>query len=410
MNTFRTHAIGAAVISTLCLLTGCTFGNSHNAPAPIVKPIANPEQNQPGDNTANTPVDSNQTGSAAVDQSKPLDTEKNYAGTTVELISQTEGWIGGKGFILHSKDAGQQWRIQYEGPYEFTSIAFIDPSHGWALGRDMNPTASNTDHRILLKTADGGNSWDLISELKGIDEIQFQSAQRGMAGTLMTIDGGKTWAPVNVPSHLKGYPYFADSTHGWAVTATETEFQINKTDDGGISWNPVFNRPLNSPITGAVIRAAQPNDVWAMAVGSSGMTQTSYSLFHSADNGKNWTPVLVHSTAGGGPAPGFSMNDSGMKGPGSKPGILDVVNNQTVYLSGNCPACGNEGTVTIGKTLDSGKSWVNMSQQIPGQSGSISFIDPDHGWLIVTQMGRISVLYVTQDGGKTWKSKFTFGS
>lgn len=74
-------------------------------------------------------------------------------------------------------------------------------------------------------------------------------------------------------------------------------------------------------LTGSVIRSAGANDAWIELIGESGMTQTSYSLFHTKDGGKTWQTVLANSTAGGGPAPGIAAGDTaGPKNTGSKPG------------------------------------------------------------------------------------------
>ncbi|MFP3381869.1 hypothetical protein SB767_36740, partial [Bacillus sp. SIMBA_069] len=56
-----------------------------------------------------------------------------------------------------------------------------------------------------------------------------------------------------------------------------------------------------SPVNGVLIRSAGPQDAWIECIGDTGMTQTSYSLFHTADGGKSWQTVIAKSTAGAGP-------------------------------------------------------------------------------------------------------------
>jgi photosystem II stability/assembly factor-like uncharacterized protein len=50
-----------------------------------------------------------------------------------------------------------------------------------------------------------------------------------------------------------------------------------------------MTRTTVAPLNGALIRSAGTDDAWIECIGDSGMTQTSYSLFHTTDGGKHWT-------------------------------------------------------------------------------------------------------------------------
>ncbi|WJH35988.1 hypothetical protein N6H14_08860 [Paenibacillus sp. CC-CFT747] len=157
-----------------------------------------------------------------------------------------------------------------------------------------------------------------------------------------------------------------------------------------------------------MIRSAGEDDAWVELIGQSGMTQTSYSLFHTTDGGKTWKTVLANSTAGGGPAPGFPLNyNDGPKNNGSKPGMLYVVNRTTGFMGGYCPACDNPNSV--GKTTDGGATWVNGKDSVPGGSGALlAMADASKGWLITNDASQPSAFYTTTDGGSHWTKVSSF--
>jgi photosystem II stability/assembly factor-like uncharacterized protein len=138
------------------------------------------------------------------------------------------------------------------------------------------------------------------------------------------------------------------------------------------------------------------------------MSQTSYSLFHTADGGKSWQTVIANSTAGGGPAPGFPIDhSSGPENTGSKPGALYVVDPNTAYMGGQCPACDKPNT--IGWTTDGGKTWTNGETQLEGYGNQLLAIaDATHGWWIISDSAGPSVMYTTADGGNSWSKVHTF--
>jgi photosystem II stability/assembly factor-like uncharacterized protein len=185
---------------------------------------------------------------------------------------------------------------------------------------------------------------------------------------------------------------------------------VERTTNGGKTWDTVMSRKLESDLTGAVIRSGGKPDVWVELIGDSGMTQTSYSLFHSSDGGSKWTTVIANSTAGGGPAPGFPIGDtSGPRNEGTGPGALYVVDKTTAVMSGVCSAC--DAPNTLGWTNDGGATWQNSPEKLPGYGQQqLGFADAKHGWWVLNDYETPSMLYVTSDGGKTWKQTFEFGA
>ncbi|MNI60275.1 hypothetical protein D3C73_1154750 [compost metagenome] len=174
-----------------------------------------------------------------------------------------------------------------------------------------------------------------------------------------------------------------------------------KTTDGGASWKLALKSAFTDPEFGQIY--AKGDQVYALLYGGTGMSQTSYSLYASSNQGKSWTRVIAQETAGGGPAPG-SGTALVKKGPASgKPGNMQLVGNSTAYLVGYSPA-GEQ--VAVGRTATGGKQWSNLPA-IAGYEGMISFPASQAGWMAVRGENSSS-LYSTDDGGKTWNVKFTF--
>ncbi|MDX1677500.1 WD40/YVTN/BNR-like repeat-containing protein, partial [Arsukibacterium sp.] len=100
--------------------------------------------------------------------------------------------VGERGHILLSPD-GNEWQ-QAIVPVQsmLTAVHFTDELHGWAVGHDA----------VILKTRDGGSSWQLQQfipeEDKPLLDVYFRDNQRGIAvgayGLFYTTtDGGDTW-------------------------------------------------------------------------------------------------------------------------------------------------------------------------------------------------------------------------
>ncbi|MBL0386731.1 hypothetical protein JJB07_08705 [Tumebacillus sp. ITR2] len=399
---FSRLAVLATVLSVT--LIGCGQKTS-STPADSMNVDTSPAATSPTTNPAPANPTPSVPDQPATSVPKPADTaHHSYSVTALDFANSNWGWVGGKGFILNTTNGGHDWNVQYDGPYEIDAFSFLNANTGWALGHDGDGEVGG----VVLQTKDGGLHWNEISHPAHVRNLHFVSETTGFGSDMITQDGGKTWTPVKAPDSLMGNPAFSDANHGWAVTAEGNSFQIQHTADGGQTWTKLFSRPTQEPPVTASVQTTSPVDAWVMIVGSSGMTQTSFSIFHTSDGGANWQPVIAQSTAGGGTAPGYDTPNTGPKGPASKPGYLEVVNSQVAMLSGFCGACG-EGTISTGWTVNNGKTWTNSTQQIPGSGGQLSFVNANQGWLITSPYDKPSVLYNTQTSGQTWTQEFVFG-
>ncbi|MNI27085.1 Ycf48-like protein [compost metagenome] len=329
--------------------------------------------------------------------SEPIDIPMGKV-TAVRLADMKSGWAGGEGWIARTDSGGDKWQVQYKSTGTIQQLFALNGQDAWAALEDAS----------LLSTSDGGKQWTIAGKVPNKGFFHFVSKQEAFSGNARTTDGGKSWTTLLVPEHIVGDAYFHDKDNGWAITQVSDKLEVKRTQDGGHSWTSVLTKTTLEPVSGTLIRSAGRDDAWIELIGGSGMSQTSYSLFHTTDGGKQWQTVIANSTAGAGPAPGFPLGY--MDGPtnkGSKPGALYVVSPQVAFMGGQCPACDEPNT--IGWTIDGGKTWVNGKESFKGNGEQlIAMVDAKHGWWINTDHTEPSEMFTTSDGGNHWKKVHTF--
>ncbi|MES1213804.1 MAG: YCF48-related protein [Singulisphaera sp.] len=111
------------------------------------------------------------------------------------LSTRKDGWLAGDGgLLLKSDDGGRSWQPTQEPPgaehFDFRAVA-VQGSQVWIAG---NPGSR------VMHSADGGSTWEVqqTGQPLPINCLNFVDTQRGWAagalGTiLVTIDGGRTW-------------------------------------------------------------------------------------------------------------------------------------------------------------------------------------------------------------------------
>ncbi|TJY40842.1 hypothetical protein E5161_17035 [Cohnella pontilimi] len=407
MNRYPKRAVWLMFLSLLLATAGCAAGGntsdvSGHQDAAVMPTAKEPPITPTSDSSSLLTVPVKPPSVSTFEQSAPKRTGKV---TAVRAADSSVGWAGGDGWIARTADGGKHWSVTLQHPYVVTQIFALNANKVWAA-LDIGDKRGVK----LIRSTDGGKHWTDAGAVPSYGFFHFVSDTEAFSGNAMTTDGGKTWKklPSPAPTSLIGEIYFHDRLNGWAVTKATGGFQIRKTTDGGKTWSVVMTRKSEVVPTYAVIRSAGVKDAWVEVVGGSGMTQTSYSLFHTVDGGKHWQPVLANSGAGSGPAPGFSMDEKKVpRNTGSSPGTLYVVNQKVAFLGGRCQACDLPNT--IGKTTDGGKTWVNLKGEYPGyEQQQIAAVDADHAWWICTDSQEPSRMYFTSDGGRHWKLVYTF--
>ncbi|MFN8207457.1 MAG: YCF48-related protein [Bacteroidales bacterium] len=145
--------------------------------------------------------------------------------------------------VLRTIDAGDSWNILLDRPGSWLrSVFFTDDQHGFVTG----------DRGTILKTSNGGTSWDAYTlpgstKNRQLNSVFFTGSQIGfivggnpsndsIQTILKTTDGGASWNIIrDAVSPMLNDVFFLNQDTGYAVGDYGT---VLKTLDGGISWNP----------------------------------------------------------------------------------------------------------------------------------------------------------------------------
>ena len=161
--------------------------------------------------------------------------------------------ISGTGNILKTNNGGTSWSllncakddISQSIYNELESVFFTDLNTGYAVGEKEKRYAENGYSRVILKTTDGGATWnDLLKSEENNEKIErlhslfFIDSNIGYVcssngNLLKTTDGGITWTENGVGEWLV-LVYFFDENTGYVI---ESDGRILNTTDGGDTWN-----------------------------------------------------------------------------------------------------------------------------------------------------------------------------
>ncbi|MBL4578541.1 MAG: hypothetical protein JKX74_08715 [Flavobacteriales bacterium] len=175
-----------------------------------------------------------------------------------------------------------------------------------------------------------------------------------------------------------------------------------KSESGGIRWAPIFDREVVLSIGAVAVDQSNPDVVW---VGTGeGNPRNSHSsgagIYKSLDGGKNWKLMGLEKTK--------TIHRI----------IIHRDNPNIVYVAALGSAWGPNAERGVYKTDDGGKTW-KKSLYVNDQTGAADLVvDPANPNKLVVAMwgygrkpwffnsgGKGSGLYITFDGGDTWKQR-----
>ncbi len=143
-------------------------------------------------------------------------------------------------FVIFCSASNAQWILTngISVNWSLNSVWFTDANTGYAAGYSG----------ILIKTIDGGTTWDTLSSgtTSDLNCVRFINANIGFADgnnstLLMTTDAGKTWKKISdgISSNVSPYNYDIDFTNTSIGYIAGGNLQtIIKTTDGGNTWTP----------------------------------------------------------------------------------------------------------------------------------------------------------------------------
>ncbi|HUW13030.1 MAG TPA: YCF48-related protein, partial [Anaerolineae bacterium] len=305
----------------------------------------------------------------------------------VFATSATQVWAAGNaGTILHSSNGGGNWATHDSGtPENLTAIAAGDGSTVMAVGHV----------RQMRFSGDAGSTWELrggggLRTLHGLDFIDDQygwvvgwsqeenedqsgALAQGTAqdpwydpyrgAMLRTMDGGQTWAGVQIPA--EGWIMdvdFVDEHYGW----TNGKYgHIWHTIDGGDTWDLQYALPEGN--YSYRVQFFDRQEGWA--------SERDWDLHHTTDGGDTWRHVS---------APAASP-------PGGMYWDADRLHGWIAYDK-----------QAVCRTTDGGENWDR--QDLGGYLRDVHFLPGSPlGWLVGANASDQGLIYHSSDYGESWQ-------
>ena len=262
---------------------------------------------------------------------------------------------------------GWQW-IDTGYPYIIFDFSF--PNGQSTVGFAVGSNSPYGGDGIVLKTTDGGTSWEKISTdtIPGLKTVCFISSDVGYAAgfqdfCMKTTDGGSTWEQQIIGSKLWYFNHieFWDSDNGIIVSFPS---DVYSTSNGGVTWT------LAAGAKDGVEDLCYANANILYLVG---IDET---IYKSTDGGFLWTKIY------------FGVQLQSFYG-------VDF------YDSNYGMVCGVDGKVLI--TTDGGTNWIERNNGWMGLMKGVHIFDSQSAYIV----GSDEQVYKTTDSGTTWFSDFS---
>ncbi|MCT4586335.1 MAG: YCF48-related protein [Carboxylicivirga sp.] len=268
----------------------------------------------------------------------------------------------------------QDWELLNSGT-EFHLYQITFPPNQKMIGYAAGSEYHNPSDGIILKTTDGGDTWNKIYPKQGyVDNILciwFVNENEGYAGgmpnkLLKTTDGGDTWNEVtNLPSNsntavLDVKFYNEDKGIVQAVREGGGDFYVTK--DGGASWS----------LTAEFSSAGQPSDIAYIDENTLRLVTPNGNVWQSYDGGINWKELTWL------PVGTYSLDFSSTKFVVGSYGLVWFFDIDEPWDESNL----------VGKAFGGGLGYWN----------DILTLDDGRTYAV----GRSEHIFGTEDGGKHW--------
>ncbi len=297
------------------------------------------------------------------------------------FLSTTEGWIvGDLGAILHTTDGGNNWiTINTSISSNLRAVFFTNSSTGY-IGGD----------RILLRTQDGGLSWDSTTTNFNVYDIFFKPLYTnvgyavGPNGTiLLTTDSGNSWTEQASGNQDLNRVTFNTSNTGWVTGSVFTT--------GGGSWYQGKEEDYSDTtfpyINGSLSETNNSGISWSVTTGINMFTDVQF-----INSNTGWlaasqvTSYYINfiTTDSGCPAPGFCYSEGYLQF------TYDI--NHNVLKTTN-------GGFTFSTSLLFSETFASTVRQV-----YISFPNTNIGYAVGADFNEV---FKTSDGGNTWSGSTT---
>jgi photosystem II stability/assembly factor-like uncharacterized protein len=248
--------------------------------------------------------------------------------------------------------------------HRFEQLEMQNAKRGWAVVREDDAT-------VVLRTEDGGSSWQVAKNLK------MPSARQGVK--FFFLHENFAWAAE------------------WMTSEEGDKVIVHKTSDGGGTWSRAeFPIRLGASGQGLMnLVFTDETNGWLLARYDGGLTSSSLTLYRTMDGGATWTIS----------ASPDRLQTSGIAGE------LAFSDSKYGWISTSSPF-----KPILYRTADQGATWEEVTLELPkgiaftdmsfaGQQ--VRFFNEQQGFypmLIFDHENRKTyyILYKTDDGGRTW--------
>jgi photosystem II stability/assembly factor-like uncharacterized protein len=258
------------------------------------------------------------------------------------FIDTLNGWaVGDSGAIVHTTDGGYNWVPQNSNLREYmVNVKFLNKRLGWALAWGLNPNYYGT---YILKTTNGGNTWDTASYPIAdtyIQTIVFLDSLTGYMGggpgiLLKSTNGGATWNQCSIDTAsivsrfpIRNFRYF-NSRYGFAMGGImDIAGVLWRTTNSGLFWTaePVAAEPVND------LKFFDSLNILAIA----GDYEYGASILKTSNGGQNW--IYKNMGIFGVPtALSFRTNSEGWASMGYLPSLLKTTDQGTSWFLVDSP-------------------------------------------------------------------------
>ncbi len=296
---------------------------------------------------------------------------------SVYAIDSLNIWaVGNEGLIIHTTDGGTTWDSIPSGTTSsLYAVEFINADTGWVAG-----STNNDDDSHILRTIDGGASWDdyVFSnswvDIMDVDFVEGPSGESmrgfcagGLGSIWKTDDYGETWEDLIGDCGEGNFNSccIADSITGWFVGTSSmvNPYTIMHTEDGGNTFEKQTNPATDIKLNGVCFGT----DLKGIAVGIYG------TILYTSDGGTTWLASV----------------------DGGNTRWRSVFINET----GKAWAVGGGGTIAF--STDWGQTWVVQECDVPAgtELWEVYFINDNEGWTVGGGLGMPGVILHTKNGG-----------
>ena len=193
--------------------------------------------------------------------------------TQVRFASAMEGWaIGHLGVVLHTADGGENWDVQLDG-VKVAKLFVEQAQHEVAQKGDQDEKASKALRQADFLVQDGPDKPFLTMQ---VDDAQRITIFGAFGVALRSLDGGKTWTPLQATDFNPGSLHYYGSTslQGQDFVVGEQGLLLRSLDNE--TYQSV-DQPYSGTLFGVVM-----SDRVAVAFGLRG------NAVRSLDQGESW--------------------------------------------------------------------------------------------------------------------------